>query len=297
MQLNGLRKFVLATFIGLPFVFAALIALRAYRAESGQFKNQRRSVPLSPEASAVAGLLPIHFPSRTGETMRGWYVPSSNRSTIVLTHGTEGDRRQVLPEAALLAAGGFGVLLFDFPGHGESDGRVQWAAGDVEALKGALDFVVARPDGSGEKIGIAGFSMGGLIAVRTAVADQRVAALALVGTPSDISELIRREFRRWGVLSQAPALLALERHGTPIDQQPIALVSRLAPRPLLVMSGANDPLVPQQASEALFAQAKESKQFYLIPNAAHGGYLEADPVSYASTLISFFARALVVGPK
>lgn len=291
MQLGGLRKFVLPTFIGLPLVFAALIALRAYRAESGQFKDQRRPVPLSPEATAVGGLLPIQFPSRTGETMRGWYVPSRNRSTIVLTHGTDGDRRHALPEAALLAARGFGVLLFDFPGHGESNGRVQWAAGDVEALKGALDFVTARPDGSAEKIGIAGFSMGGLIAVRTAVADERVAALALVGTPPDISQLIRREFRRWGVLAQAPALLALERHGMPLNQQPIELVSRLAPRPLLVMSGAKDPLVPEQASKELFAKAKQSKQFYLIPNAAHGGYLEADPVGYAATLIAFFARA------
>ncbi len=293
-MLGRLGKLVVGG-VALTLLGAAGIFAWTFRLEAGQFKAQRHAVPTSDESRAIPGLLAVEFPSRTGEIMRGWYAPSRNSAAIVLAHGTSSDRRGGLPEAKELVARGFGVLAFDFPGHGESEGEVHWDAGEVASLAGALDFVAARADVNKTKLGVAGNSMGGLIAVRLAVGDERVRALALLGTPPDLSELIRHEFRAQGSLAANGALLALKHHGMTLDRdQPRSLVSRFAPRELLVVAGENDALIPERKARELFMAAQEPKEFYLVPKADHGNYVAADPVEYPAKLTAFFARALSV---
>ena len=67
---------------------------------------------------------------RTGDgvDLAAWYVPSSNRAAVVLLHGAGSTRSNVLDEAAVLAGAGFGVLVVDARGHGESAGA-RWTSG------------------------------------------------------------------------------------------------------------------------------------------------------------------------
>jgi uncharacterized protein len=294
VMLGRLGKLALGA-VALSLLGAAGTYAWHFYLESGQFKAQQHPVPMSDESRAIPGLLAVEFPSRTREVMRGWYAPSRNGAAIVLAHGTSSDRRGGLAEAKELAARGFGVLVFDFPGHGESEGEVHWAAGELASLAGAFDFVAGRPDVNKEKLGLAGHSMGGLIAVRLAVGDERVRALALLGTPPDLSELIRYEFRARGSLAANGALMALKHHGMTLDRdQPRSLVSRFAPRELLVVAGENDALIPVPRARDMFLAAQEPKEFYLVPKANHGNYVAADPVDYPAKLTAFFARALAV---
>jgi pimeloyl-ACP methyl ester carboxylesterase len=298
METARFRKLLVPALVLAAPLFAAYIALRSYRSESGQFKNQRHPVPMTPEARAIPGLTPVGFRSKTGGLLHGWYVPSRNRAAIVLTHGTSGDRRGALPEAAVLASHGFGVLLYDFPGHGESEGEVHWDEGEAASVVAALDFLAARADVSPDKLAVGGFSMGGLIAVRVAAHEPRVRALALVGTPPDLSELIRGEYRKWGKLAADPALLALTRHGMTLDRdRPIDVVAKVAPRELLIVGGADDQLVPKHVTEAMFAAARAPKELYFVPGASHGNYFEASPREYPARLVAFFSRALGVPPS
>ncbi len=58
-----------------------------------------------------------------GVDLAGWYLPSSNGAAVVLLHGAGSTRSNVLDEAEVLARNGFGVLMIDARGHGESGGR------------------------------------------------------------------------------------------------------------------------------------------------------------------------------
>jgi hypothetical protein len=64
----------------------------------------------------------VSFETSDGLTIRGWYAPSRNGAAIVLVHGSGSNRLGPRKHARLLAEHGYGVLLYDARGLGESDG-------------------------------------------------------------------------------------------------------------------------------------------------------------------------------
>ena len=65
----------------------------------------------------------VTFRTADGVDLAGWYVPSANGAAVVLLHGAGSTRAATLDHAAVLARNGYGVVLFDARGHGESGGR------------------------------------------------------------------------------------------------------------------------------------------------------------------------------
>src|SRR5690349_12256261 len=94
-------------------------AVRGFQYESRSFRTSRGLVP-HPDDAAALGLLDVSFPARHGAVIAGWYIPSRNGAAIILCHGSDGDRGGMLAHARALAPYGYGILLFDWPGHGES---------------------------------------------------------------------------------------------------------------------------------------------------------------------------------
>jgi len=58
-----------------------------------------------------------------GRELSAWYVPSTNRTAVLLSHGSGGSRERVAATVRMLARHGYGVLAFDDPGNGESEGH------------------------------------------------------------------------------------------------------------------------------------------------------------------------------
>jgi pimeloyl-ACP methyl ester carboxylesterase len=93
-----------------------------------------------------------------------------------------------------LVARGMSVLLVDQPGVGEAlrfNGLTHHH--DVEVTVGAaIDWLTARADVDGERIGLLGPSLGGYYGVRAAAREPRVAALGLMGAIWDFGGNVRR---------------------------------------------------------------------------------------------------------
>jgi pimeloyl-ACP methyl ester carboxylesterase len=117
-----------------------------------------------------------------GVELAGWYVPSENGAAVLVRHGSGSTRSNVLPEAAVLAEHGFGVLLLDARGHGASDGRAMdfgWY-GDLDIAAGTR-FLASRADVDPGQIGVLGSSMGGEEAIGAAATNDLVAAVVAEG--------------------------------------------------------------------------------------------------------------------
>ena len=125
-------------------------------------------VRLGDETPADYGLAyeTVAFDNSDGDTLKGWYVPSGNGAAVILLHGAGKNRIRTLEYADIFARHGYGVLLFDRRGYGESEGSPNvfgWTgAGDVDA---AVEFLDGRPDVDDGRIGALGLSVGGEIAL------------------------------------------------------------------------------------------------------------------------------------
>jgi uncharacterized protein len=269
---------------------ALLIAVRAYRAEKAIFFPRRAPLQVSAEKAGLPGLIAVETSS---PKIRGWYVPARNRAAVVLTHGAGGDRSQVLPEARALAAAGFGAFLFDWLGHGESEGEVHWDERERMALSGALDWLSERPEIDPERLGAFGFSMGGYIVAQVAAHEPRLKVVALAGTPTDVSAQSAWQFGKYSFLTRLPARWALERGGLPLGEpQPKDTVPEIAPRPLLVVAGTGDNTVPIFMGRALHQAARDPKELFVVEGADHGQYDAVAGEAYRAKLVKFFNRLL-----
>ncbi|HEY0644253.1 MAG TPA: alpha/beta fold hydrolase, partial [Nocardioides sp.] len=130
----------------------------------------------------------VTFRSGDGVELAGWYVPSRNGAAVALLHGAGSTRTAVLDHAAALAGHGYGVLLYDARGHGESagDGMDFGWYGEADAA-GAVDFLGDLPDVSPRRIGLVGLSMGGEQAIGAAGSDPRVAAVVAEGATNRVA--------------------------------------------------------------------------------------------------------------
>lgn len=265
-------------------------AAGAYRTERSSFRPPRAVARMSANDFNVVGLRTETLPSRQGTRLRAVFAPTRNGATVILAHGSGGSYSDLASEIQILGQAGFGVLAFDWPGHGESEGRVEWNQGEKAALLGAMDWLSAQPGVVAEQIGALGYSMGGTIVAQVAAVDQRLRAVALVGTPHDAREQTLWEYRHWSIITQWPALLAIRISGMDIDQcVPERVVGQIAPRPLLIISGTSDDTTPLWMAQRLMNAAKEPRRLITLHGIGHGQYFAADPQTYARELVTFFS--------
>jgi dipeptidyl aminopeptidase/acylaminoacyl peptidase len=281
----------------LALAAAAAIAGRAWKRARAEYQRAPHSVPRPPESAALAGLFDVSFTARDGAVLRGWYAPSRNRAAVVLVHGSEADRRQMLPDALLLARHGYGVLLFDSPGVGESSGKVTLGSSERTALRASLDWLGIQTDVDPARIGVDGFSAGATTAAVEAAHDPRIRALVLEGIAGGVVEQTRAEFARFGPLSQWPAILARRAAGwDPAEPSAQGSIAAFAGRPVLFIVGTDDPVVAPMQTLRTYALARAPKDLWVVPGAHHGDYAAVEPAEHERRLAAFFDGALRAAP-
>jgi pimeloyl-ACP methyl ester carboxylesterase len=235
------------------------------------------------------------FVTSDGLTLRGWYHPSSNRAAIVLGHGWGGSRETLLLEGKMLARHGYGVLLFDWRAHGESDGDTcTWGGLEQRDLRAALDYVATRPDVDPARIGVVGFSMGGDVAIDVAAADPRIKALVIEGATGTYAEEVRENAGRFRAFT-APAALWFLRREVDVDAvRPLDHVCAIGQRPMLFITGDyTHKDQPEHLARELFDAACSTKKEYLnVPGAGHGEYAATAPAEIERRMVALFQSAL-----
>lgn len=239
------------------------------------------------------------FSTLDGITLSGWYVPSANRAAVVLLHGAGSTRSSVLDHATVLARGGYGVLLFDSRGHGESGGRAMdfgWF-GDLD-IAAAVDYLEGRHDVDPARLGAVGLSMGGEQAIGAAAGDARLAVIVAEGatgrTADDKAWMADAYgFRGW-VQARVDDLTYWFADLLTSADPPLRLreaVARMAPRPLLMIVAGEVP-DERRAAEHIRAASPDTVRVWEITGAGHTGGLATAPAEWADGVLAFLDEAL-----
>ncbi|MEV4671184.1 CocE/NonD family hydrolase [Actinomadura sp. NPDC049382] len=129
-----------------------------------------------------------------------FYRPAAGRAkgpAVLLAHGFGGSKQEAAGEARELARAGYAVLTWSARGFGRSTGEIALNSPDYEVkdTRQLIDWLAKRPevvlDGPGDpRVGMAGQSYGGAIALMTAAYDQRVDAIAPQITWNDLADAL-----------------------------------------------------------------------------------------------------------
>jgi ABC-2 type transport system ATP-binding protein len=126
------------------------------------------------------------------------YTPATTPApAVLLAHGFGGSKDSVSAQARQLAADGFVVLAWSARGFGASTGQIGVNAPDAEVADGRalVDYLATQPevqlDGPGDpRVGVAGASYGGALALSLAGTDPRIDADVAAITWNDLGQAL-----------------------------------------------------------------------------------------------------------
>ena len=79
--------------------------------------------------------------------------------------------------------------------------------------------------------------------------------------------------------------------------RPVDVIGRIAPRPVLIMHGTADEIVPVRHAHMLFAAAEEPKELWIAPDARHVEARDSRPDEYFVRIEAFLRAALSPRPS
>jgi pimeloyl-ACP methyl ester carboxylesterase len=233
-----------------------------------------------------------------GLTIKGYYYPTeSRRRLIVLAHGLRASWCEVAGVGRDLHRRGYDVLLFDFRGHGRSDpARITMGRRERLDLRAALRW--AKAEGfTPDRIGWVGFSMGAATVLMEG-ADNPDIRVAVVDSPfGSLPEVLDDQLAyhsnlpRWfnpGILTAADLAFGVRTR----DLVPIRSARRWRGRPLLLIHGADDSIVPVRQAGQIASQAGPDCIRVVLPGVEHVQAYRSDPETYIRAVDAFFDRNL-----
>lgn len=237
----------------------------------------------------------VSFQADDGTRLAGWWLdrPASER-VVIVCHGHRGTKAEMLGIGPGLWRAGNSVLLFDFRGNGDSgDGPQSLAHYEQRDLAAAVELVTRRrPDA---EICVVGFSMGAATSILVAAVDTRITKVVADSSFADMRGVIESAVGGWR-LPPVP-LVGLADRATQLaygyrfaDVQPIDVVAAISPRPLLLVHGTEDSVIPVEHAHRLADAAGPGSRLVIVDGVDHCGAYFADRPGYIAKVADFLAR-------
>jgi uncharacterized protein len=234
----------------------------------------------------------VSFEASDGLDIEGWYRPSENGATVLVVHGGSSDRKGSVAHAELLARHGYGVLLHDARGRGESDGSENNYGWDwAKDIAGALAFLKRQDGVDPERIGALGLSTGADVLIEVAAERDDVKALVADGAAAGSFE----DGQRLNGVSPAtpPAwlmfttirVLSGDAPGPPLED----LIARVRTPTLLISAGT---AVERDFNVLYDRAARGPVEHWNLPDARHTDAIRDRPADYERRVVAFFGQAL-----
>jgi len=224
----------------------------------------------------------------------GWFFPGLRGGpTIILCHGYESSRGELLTLESGLQDHQYNVFIFDFAAHGTNGGISTLGYREVDEVRGAVDLLAARPDLDPTRFGLWGYNLGAYAALREAENDKRVRALVLDSVYDEPKQMVKVGVERNG-LGKFPFMVRAaqvsfdylnyaNREDPPLSKK----LSALAGVPTLYIQALDDPELGETTRQ-IFLKAPEPREQAVI---AHGNFVslgDEEKREYENRIVSFF---------
>jgi fermentation-respiration switch protein FrsA (DUF1100 family) len=238
---------------------------------------------------------PVTFESSDDLELSGWYRASQNGAAVVIVHGGGGDRTGAVRHAELLARHGYGVLVYDSRGRGESEGSpVAMGWGWSKDVAGAMAFLRGRGDVRPSRIGALGLSTGADVLIEYAAEQKDLKAVvadgATAGSFADYRNLdgLDEAAPFYLTMYTGARVLSGASPGEPLKE----LVARVSPTPLLLI-GTGGSLADESKFNRIYADAaREPVELWDLPDVDHTAAIRQRAGEYERRVVGFFDRYL-----
>ncbi len=246
-----------------------------------------------------------------------YYVPLNlrpgdpPRPAVICLHILDGSLELVRILSSVLASRGIPAMLFQLPYYGERGGPN--GAHDIlarpdrftavldqtmEEVRRAVDFLASRPEVRADRIGVAGISLGGIIAASAAEREPRLYRAALILAGGDLPVILAhadeaedlRRFLAQLPESQRQTVMEAFRQSDPLYRAQ-DLRDRAQAGKVLMLNAAEDEVIPKSCTEKLAQALGIADRVVWLEGMGHYTSLGALP-QILKTTANFFAEDL-----
>ncbi len=290
----GLMVFV---FGWAPWWLAGLFTIRRFA------YHDRANEGLTPTSFSLP-FEDVTFNAPDGVALKGWWVRAPDaHGTVILVHGLNRSRIEMVKKVPFVHKQGWNALLFDLRHHGASGGDVS-SFGFFEKADVHAAVTLARGKSPGPVV-LWGVSLGAASATLAAAEDPSIGGLVCDSTYRSLRDTaahhlgLFRQFRWW--LKIVPvwpvageAVYWAGRRGG-FDPDTIDIVgaaTHLGGRPCLFVANAGDRRMPKEIAFELKAAAGSQAQVLIVPGQSHGEAYRDGTAAYETAVSQVLAAAV-----
>jgi len=281
------RPSAVAAVLLLGVGLASGIGWALYQGSAGGLESRKgrlhRAAPTPAGTDDVSDLFELTLRSSTGSVVRAMLrVPrggSPPYPAVVLVGGMELGRRvaalkglDAIARYAMIVSPDYPIQIdsrslegFGLLGAGP---RLRSAAFDLVAQIGLqVDYLLSRRDVARDRVFLVGSSFGAPAVVIAGGVDPRPAAVIALYGGGDVGSLVAHVLQRGGQEAVSPWRAAVVGRGLALllaPLEPTRYAGRIAPRPVLMVNGADDSLIPRSSVDALYEAARQPKEILWV---------------------------------
>jgi alpha-beta hydrolase superfamily lysophospholipase len=245
----------------------------------------------------------VAFPSADGVEIRGWWVPATEpHGTVVMAHGLNRSRIEMVRKVPFVHERGWNALLIDLRHHGESGGKATTLGVKESAdVLAAANFARAR---GGAPVVVWGVSLGAASVMLAAARDPEIAGVICDSSYRNLKDTVEHHLRRlhswrwwlrfvpvWPVADEVLFWMGRRGDFDPAADDVLGAAAHLGGRPVLFVANSDDWRMPKQIAFDLKAAVGPSAGVLVVPGRSHGGAWRDGTAAYEAAATTLLAAA------